>query len=169
MLIHLKKFISDTKLFVSLMIVNMNLTANSALDQWPWGGKRMHSHQVCRGQQIGGLLDRLTSRAAIQRDLDGLEKCAERTLVKFNKGKCRVLHLGRKSPWQWDRLGTDSLGCSPLEMTWASWKASCAWAGRVPWQWRRPTASWALWTGAWSVNSSRWGRFSSSATPQSIS
>lgn len=80
------------------MIVNMNLTANSSLDQWPWGGKGVHSHQVCRGQQIGGLLDRLTSRAAIQRDLDGLEKCAERKLVKFNKDKCWVLHLEGRAP-----------------------------------------------------------------------
>lgn len=70
------------------MVVNMNLTANSSLDQRPQGGNRMHSYQVCRGQQIGGQVDRLSSRAAIQRDLDRLEKCAERSLVKFNKDKC---------------------------------------------------------------------------------
>ena len=34
-------------------------------------------------------------RIVIQRDLDGLEKWAER---KFNKGKYQVLHLRRNNP-----------------------------------------------------------------------
>ncbi|GAB0185962.1 mitochondrial enolase superfamily member 1 [Grus japonensis] len=45
-----------------------------------------------------GVADIPQSQAAMQRDLNKLEKWADRNLMKFNKGKCKVLHLRRNNP-----------------------------------------------------------------------
>ncbi|GAB0209372.1 mitochondrial enolase superfamily member 1 [Grus japonensis] len=65
--------------------------------------------------KLGGVADTPEGCAAIQRDLDRLESWAERNHMKFNKGKCRVLHLGRNSPKHQYRLGVDLLGSSTAE------------------------------------------------------
>ena len=44
-----------------------------------------------------------------ERDLDKLASWAERSLIKFYKSKCRVLHLGRNNCMRWFRLGADLL------------------------------------------------------------
>ena len=53
--------------------------------------------------------------AAIQRDLNRLEKWAGRNLIKFNKGKCKVLHLGRNNPMQQYMLAAAQLESSLAE------------------------------------------------------
>ena len=69
------------------------------------------------GTKLGGVADILEGCAAIQQDLKRLECWVQRNLMKFNKGKCRVLHLGRNNPMHHYRLGVDLLESSCAEGT----------------------------------------------------
>jgi len=60
-------------------------------------------------------VDTPESCVAIQHDLDRLESWMQRNLMRLNKGKCRVLHLGRNNPMHQHRLGVDLLESSSVE------------------------------------------------------
>ena len=48
--------------------------------------------------KLCGAVDMPKRQDAIQRGLDRLEQWAKVNLMKFNKSKCKVLHLGYSNP-----------------------------------------------------------------------
>jgi len=48
--------------------------------------------------KLRGAAEMLEGRDAIQRDLDRLQRWARANLMKFNKAKCKVLHIDQGNP-----------------------------------------------------------------------
>ena len=74
----------------------------------------MHT-KFANNTKLGGAFDSVEDREALQRDLDRLECWAITNLMKFNKHKCWILHLGWCNPGCTNRLVVKRLERSPAE------------------------------------------------------
>ncbi|GAB0189020.1 centromere protein C [Grus japonensis] len=65
--------------------------------------------------KLGGAVDSVEGGEALQRHLDRLENWAITNRMRFNKGRCWILHLGRGNPGYTYRLGNETLETSHAE------------------------------------------------------
>ncbi|KAK4819846.1 hypothetical protein QYF61_012991, partial [Mycteria americana] len=90
------------------MLFNIFINNNR---QWD----RVHPHQVCSNNRLRSAVDLLEGRDAIQRNHDRLEEWTCVNLLKSNKAKCKVLHLGQGNPQYQYRLVDEWFESSPAE------------------------------------------------------
>jgi len=65
--------------------------------------------------KLCGAVNMLEGWDAIQKDLDRIERCACANCMKFNKAKCKVLHMVQGNPKHESRLGREWIESSPEE------------------------------------------------------
>ena len=93
---------------------------------------------------------------AIHRDLDRFEQWTQENLMRFNKAKCKALHLGPCNPHYQYKLRDKRLSTALSKRTceyW--WMATWTGADSVPSQPRKPTVSWTASKEVWPAGRGR--------------
>ncbi|GAB0202846.1 cAMP-dependent protein kinase inhibitor alpha [Grus japonensis] len=77
--------------------------------------------QFANDTKLCGAVNMLEGRDAIQKDLDRLERWACANHMKFNRAKCKVLHMGQGNPKHHYRLGRKWIESSLEEKDLGCW------------------------------------------------
>jgi len=107
-----------SRVFISRIcfhVLKDHLEQEEGLDFW------VSLRKFADDTKLEGVVDTPEGCAAIQRDLDRLEGWVERNVIKFSKGKCKVLHLGRNNPMHQYRLGLTCWKATLRRGTWVFW------------------------------------------------
>ncbi|GAB0208817.1 mitochondrial enolase superfamily member 1 [Grus japonensis] len=91
------------------------VVVNGSMSKWRPVTSGVPQGKFADDTKLCGTVDMLEGRDAIQRDLDRLERWACVNRMKFNKAKCKVLHVGQRSPKHDYRLGEEWIESSSEE------------------------------------------------------